>query len=147
MGELSQVRDRGETTAPLLGIGSLTTTDNDKYNGAMIGMTVPVGVGLIKASYARVKFKNDLGVVLPTLFPTDRDASVNKLAIGYVHNLSKRTALYATAARARVKNGQNSPAILGVKLGGPAYLSTGAGTVGFAPRTATGYDFGIRHIF
>ena len=143
MGELSQVSDRAQTTTA----GGLTTTDNDKYRGAMIGVTVPVGAGVVRASYARVKFDNDLGVVLPTPFPVHRDASVNKLAIGYVHNLSKRTALYATAARARVKDGQNSPAILGVTLGGPAYLSTGAGISGFAPRSATGYDFGIRHSF
>ena len=147
MGELSQVRDSSETTTPVVGLGGLTVTDKDKYNGAMVGVTVPVGVGMIKASYGRVKFKNDLGPVLPTLFTRDLDASVSKLAIGYVHNLSKRTALYATVARARIKDGQNNAAIAGVSLGGPAFLSTGAGTVGFAPRSATGYDFGIRHSF
>ena len=64
MGELSQVRDSSETTTPLSAwAGDCTVTDKDKYNGAMIGVTVPVGVGMIKASYARVKFKNDLGAV------------------------------------------------------------------------------------
>ena len=129
------------------GLGGLTTTDKDKYNGAMVGVTVPVGVGMIKASYARVKFNNDPGTALPTLLAPDRDASVSKLALGYVHNLSKRTALYATAARARIKNGQNNPAIMAVSLGGPAFLPTGTGASGFAPRSATGYDFGIRHSF
>ena len=113
MGELSQVRDTARPRRRSLGCGGLTVTDKDKYNGAMIGVTVPVGVGMIKASYARVKFKNDLGTALPTLFARDRDASVSKLALGYVHNLSKRTALYATVARARIKNGQNNPAIAG----------------------------------
>jgi predicted porin len=62
--------------------------------------------------------------------------------------LSKRTALYATAARIRVKDGQNNPAIMGAITGGaPAYLSTGAGTSGYAPSKATGYDLGIRHSF
>ena len=65
----------------------------------------------------------------------DRDASVNELALGYVHNLSKRTALYATVARARIKNGQNNPAIMAVGLGGSAFSSTGSGTVGLPPRS------------
>ncbi|MDR6856025.1 putative porin [Variovorax guangxiensis] len=147
MGELSQVKDKAETTTAPLSAGRLTFTDNDEYNGAMIGMTLPVGAGLLKASYARVKFKNDLGSAAPSLLALDRDASVNKLALGYVHNLSKRTALYATVARARIKNGQNNPAIMAVGLGGPAFLSTGSGVAGLAPRSATGYDFGLRHAF
>jgi predicted porin len=147
MGELSQVKDKAETTTAPATAGRRTLTDNDEYNGAMIGMTVPVGVGVFKASYARVKFKNDLGFTTPALLGLDRDASVNKLALGYVHNLSKRTALYATVARARIKNGQNNPAIMGVALGGPAFLSTGSGVAGLAPRSATGYDFGLRHAF
>ena len=147
MGELSQVKDKAETTTAPLSVGRRTFKDNDEYNGAMIGMTVPVGPGVLKASYARVKFKNDLGSTAPTLLALDRDASVNKLALGYVHNLSKRTALYATVARARIKNGQNNPAIMGVGLGGPAFLSTGSGVAGLAPRSATGYDFGLRHAF
>jgi predicted porin len=147
MGELSQVKDKAETTTAPATVGRRTFTDNDEYNGAMIGMTVPVGAGVIRASYARVKFKNDLGSAAPTLLAPDRDASVNKLALGYVHNLSKRTALYATVARARIKNGQNNPAIMAVGLGGPAFLSTGSGVAGLAPRSATGYDFGLRHAF
>lgn len=147
MGELSQVKDKAETTTAPATAGRRTFTDNDEYNGAMIGMTVPVGAGVIKASYARVKFKNDLGSAAPTMLALDRDASVNKLALGYVHNLSKRTALYATVARARIKNGQNNPAIMGAALGGPAFLSTGSGVAGLAPRSATGYDFGLRHAF
>ncbi|OUL99774.1 porin [Variovorax sp. JS1663] len=147
MGELSQVKDKAETTTAPLSAGRLTFKDNDEYHGAMIGMTVPVGAGVVKASYARVKFKNDLGSAAPTLLALNRDASVNKLALGYVHNLSKRTALYATVARARIKNGQNNPAIMAVGLGGPAFLSTGSGVAGLAPRSATGYDFGLRHAF
>jgi predicted porin len=147
MGELSQVKDKAETTTSPLSAFRITSRDNDEYNGAMIGMTVPVGAGLIKASYARVKFKNDLGATAPTLLARDGDASVNKLALGYVHNLSKRTALYATVARARIKNGQNNPAIMGANLGGPAFVTTGAGVAGLAPRSATGYDFGLRHSF
>lgn len=147
-GEVSRVKDDLDATstalfAPVVDI-------SDKYTGALVGVTVPVGAGLIRASFARVKYKADTGPVLfPTLFGTTNfDSSANKFAIGYVHNLSKRTALYATAARIRIKDGQNNPAIMGVTTGGaPTFLSTGAGTTGYAPRSATGYDFGIRHTF
>jgi predicted porin len=146
-GEISQVRDRTRSTVPVPVLGLLTTRENDKYNGGLLGLTVPIGPGLIKASYARVKFDNDPGS-LASPFSIQRNASVNKVAIGYEHNLSKRTALYATAARIRVKDGQNNPAIMGAITGGaPTYLSTGNGTSGYAPGKATGYDFGIRHSF
>lgn len=69
-----------------------------------------------------------------------------------MHNLSKRTALYASVARIRVRNGHNNPAVMGVTplvlslpaiLPQPAYVSTG----GMEPRRSYGYDFGIRHAF
>jgi len=145
-GEVSQVTDRALSTAPSPVLGSVTLRDSDKYKGGLLGATVPVGPGLIKASYSRVRFDNDLGP-LATPFAPRRDASVNKLAVGYDYNLSKRTALYATVARIRVKDGQNNPAIMGAVTGGGAYLSTGAGASGLAPRSSTGYDFGIRHAF
>ena len=94
-----------------------------------------------------MKFDNDPGTAI-TPFTPRRDASVNKLALGYEYNLSKRTAVYITAARIRVKDGQNNPAIMGATTGGSAtYVSTGSGTSGSAPSKATGYDFGIRHAF
>ncbi|MFS2102443.1 porin [Variovorax sp. Varisp85] len=146
-GELSQVCDVSVSTAPVSVLGLLTTREVDKYKGGLLGVTVPVGAGLIKGAFSWVKFNNDLGAAA-TPFAPDRDASVRKLAIGYEYNLSKRTALYATVARIRIKNGQNSPAIMGVVPGGTGgYLSTGAGTSGYAPRAATGYDFGMRHAF
>ena len=147
MGELSRVIDHRENTAPIPVLGSLTTTIDDKYSGAMLGVMVPVGVGLIKASYARVNFKNGLDA-MSLLGATNLDASVNKIALGYVHNLSKRTALYATVARIHIRNGENLPVGISPITGGaPAYVSTGAGQFGYAPRSATGYDFGIRHSF
>jgi len=142
-GEVSQLRDQSRS---VIQANSLTARENDKYNGALVGMTIPVGAGLIKASYARVKFDNDPGTSAP-LVP-QRDASTQKVAIGYEYNLSKRTAIYATAAYIRVKDGQNNPAIMGAATGGTAgYLSTGNGVSGYAPSSSKGYDFGIRHTF
>lgn len=146
MGELSQLRDVSQTTT-WTALGPVSATESDKYRGALIGATVPVGAGLIKASYGRVKFDNDLGPLASPLSPA-RDASASKWALGYEHHLSKRTALYATVARVRVKNGQNNPAIMGASVGGGAtYLSTGNGTSGHAPGRAMGYDIGMRHVF
>jgi predicted porin len=142
-GELSQVKDDVDSSTTVLPFGTISSATQDKYTGAMLGVTVPIGPGQIKGSIARVKFKDDPGFALPSLFGANADASARKLALGYVHNLSKRTALYATAARIRIKNGQNNPVMAATTGGSPAYLSTG----GIAPRSATGYDFGIRHAF
>jgi predicted porin len=98
--------------------------------GYLVGVTVPVGAGLIRASYSRVKFKTDLddGLANP---------QASKLALGYVHNLSKRTALYATVARVSNKNGA------ALTVGGPTFIGNNV----FIPKNSTGYDFGIRHAF
>ena len=103
--------------------------------GYLLGVTVPVGAGLIRASYSHVKYDDNAPVVL--FAPAVEDRKANKLALGYVHNLSKRTALYATIARVSNKNGA------ALTVGGPAFVTTG----GFTPKTSTGYDFGIRHAF
>ena len=73
-----------------------------------------------------------------------------KFAIGYVHNLSKRTALYANVAytKQRERRG-HQPGQRGVADVAPGYTNT----VNSTRRRATGrprgygYDFGIRHAF
>jgi hypothetical protein len=98
----------------------------------------PLGASLFKAAYSRVDFDDAF----------DLDAKVDKFAIGYEYQFSKRTAIYATASRIRVSNGQNNPVIMGaLPGGGQRYLSTGNNTVGFAPSRGTGYDLGLRHVF
>jgi len=71
------------------------------------GILVPVGAGVIRASYARHDIK-------------DSDNDWNKIAVGYIHNLSKRTTVYATYARvgnkgtqtrAVANNGLSAPAV------------------------------------
>jgi len=91
--------------------------------GALIGFHLPVGPGEIKASYARYKLAPANAALQPTS---------SKLAIGYVHNLSRRTALYATVARISNRNGA-------------AQALSGAIT---APnRASSGTEFGMRHMF
>jgi len=103
-----------------------------KRNGYLIGLTAPVGPGVIRASYTVAK--DSLSGV--------PDPEASKLSIGYVHNLSKRTALYATASRINNKNGQR------INFGGSgtAFLTTTPGNVQSAG-VANGYDMGIRHAF
>ena len=139
LGEWSRVRDVRDGTAALL------TRLTDRYDGLVAGLNVPVGPGIVRASIARVNFRNGNG--LP-----GSDASVNKLALGYVHNLSKRTALYASVARIGIRNGHNNPTVMGVTplvLSLPAILPQAAfvNADGMEPRRSIGYDFGIRHAF
>lgn len=141
--ELSQVRD--EQRADGIGTGAALPPDStDRYNGAMLGLSIPIGPGLVRTTYSRVRFK---GGAQPAdlLAPSLRNsATAGKLALGYVHFLSKRTSLYATAARIRIVGGQHNPGVMGVPTGaGLSYASTG----GYGPRSATGYDIGIRHLF
>jgi predicted porin len=106
MGHLSRDRVSGSATG----------------KGGLIGALVPVGPGEIRLAYST--YQADLGV--------GPDPRSRKLALGYVHNLSKRTALYATYAR--VKNS-----------GGAAQALNGS--VNAANQNSTGYDFGVRHSF
>ncbi len=134
-GEVSKAKNKNDyEVTPILG----GRPDID-LTGYLIGVTVPVGAGLIRASYSAVKL--DTNQPFDFFNPANNlDPKANKLALGYVHNLSKRTALYATIARVSNKNGAN------YTVGGPAFYNGLAGTT-FTPKSSTGYDFGIRHAF
>lgn len=107
-------------SARLVGDLSRDRAGTVSAHGGSLGLIVPVGVGELKAAYS--------------LHKTDAAGSpgTKKLAVGYVHNLSKRTALYATYATLR-----NS--------GGAAFALNGAVT---APnQSSSGLDLGLRHNF
>jgi len=129
-GELSNVKNKFD-----LAVGN----SHDSYNGYLIGASMPVGAGVIRASYSTVRYDEGAAGI------TGEDPRAQKLAIGYVHNLSKRTALYATVARV---NNRNDAAYTGSLS---AASTTGYGSAGVSytglPRSSTGYDFGIRHAF
>jgi predicted porin len=105
MGQYS--RDRAESAITVTG------------KGGTIGALVPVGAGEIRVAASTYKF-------------SPSDAKTNKLALGYVHNLSKRTALYTTVAR--VKNSGGATQALNGAV-------TGANT------SSSGFDLGLRHSF
>jgi len=79
---------RGKNNATAAG----TTQFGDARN-ALVGLTVPVGPGAIKASYVR---HDDRSLV---------NADARQVGIGYDYNLSKRTKVYANYARMSNKNG------------------------------------------
>ena len=105
---------------------------NAKFTNYLLGVSAPVGgVGEVKAQYA--------------FYDQQGDAKAHQVSLGYVHNLSKRTALYGTVAY--LKNQKGSQMSLNAKgvnnsvdtrtnLSG---LTTGA--------NQTGVQVGIRHAF
>ncbi len=101
----------------------VSSTPSVTGKGGLIGALVPVGPGEIRLAYST--YKTDLANTPKT----------NKWALGYVHNLSKRTALYATYARVRNTGGAAQSAFPGA-AGNPT-----------AGSNSTGYDFGVRHSF
>jgi predicted porin len=96
--------------------------DTNDGKGFLIGGLVPVGAGEIRLAYSQYKFDTPLG-----------DPKVKKMAVGYVHNLSKRTAVYATLAH--------------LKNSGGAAQAVNGNAVGAANDSSSAVDLGIRHSF
>lgn len=100
--------------------------DQDKVTGGLtgkgfnIGVNAPIGAGEIRAAVSSYK-TNAVGT-----------PKSSKFALGYVYNMSKRTALYGTAARVSNKGGASAA------LGGSTTAVNGS---------STGLDLGVRHSF
>lgn len=109
--------------AKLLGLYGQTKYANLKVNVMEIGTHVPVGVGVIRASYVNVRAEG--GAIDPN--------DANQIALGYVHSLSKRTALYTTVARVNNK-------------GAASYAVASSPTM-VAGKDSTGWELGLRHSF
>ncbi|MCJ0762833.1 porin [Variovorax terrae] len=123
LGDLTQSNIGGSYdfgVARVMALWGENKTSGNKTRAQSIGVQVPVGAGQIRASYGTVKAS---GVA--------NDA--NHIALGYVYNLSKRSALYVNYAKISNKdNGKSFNVGLGVTAAGGA---------------STGYEFGIRHTF
>jgi predicted porin len=105
--------------------------DPRKHATYLIGAIVPLGQGQLKVSYDK---SNETG---GTAAQNERDA--DQIAIGYVYNLSKRTALYGQYSRINNKGGVDG-----------ATYQVGAinGSLGTTPGTKSqGVEFGLRHSF
>ena len=94
----------------------------------LIGAVVPLGQGEIHTSYIRNDVRNSGAL---------DDSDADQFALGYVYNLSKRTAIY----------GQGSY----LKNKGVSQLAVTGGTASPGPVTpggkSTGFELGVRHFF
>ena len=113
-------------------------TTNPGFNGGLIGLTAPIGAGLIRLAYSTVRYNNVNNLNFTNLNP---NPTADKFAIGYVYNLSKRTALYATTAYLRDKDGA------GLTVGGPNFYTSSVNGLLPVPNRSIGYDLGLRHSF
>jgi predicted porin len=154
-GEYSQAKNKTDRSAP--NFTNIFGFTDPGAKGWLIGATVPVGPGLIRASYSGVKYSD---LPLPTGIPVAnqifglQNPKADKFALGYVHNLSKRTALYATVAY--VNNKDNELYGTGLSTSGAFYAPSGTtannalaqAAIGAThPTSSIGYDLGIRHAF
>jgi predicted porin len=101
--------------------------NTETIKGWGLGVDWGVGAGDVLASYSHV---------------SDSDLKASKWAIGYVHNLSKRTAVYAYYAH--VTNGDFSAMTAASFSSGAIGAVSGAANIG---NSSTGIDVGLRHAF
>lgn len=99
-----------------------------------LGMDWGIGAGDVIASYSRTNLSG---------YAAAPNASASKWALGYVHNLSKRTAMYGTYARVSNSGGAAMTAN-SYTASGNIVSVTGAANVN---GSATGFDVGLRHSF
>ena len=92
-----------------------------KSSGYLVGVSVPTASGELRATYSGSKAKVN-----------GTSPEADKVSLGYVHNLSKRTAVYGTVAYLSNK-------------GGATFGLNGATTA--ANTSSKGLDIGIRHAF
>ena len=102
---------------------------DQKLTHYLLGVSVPVGAGEFKASY-------NWGKLDKTAAAAENSRDQRQLALGYVYNLSKRSAVYTTYSR-MTANGVGATASMGLTS-----TPVAAGGV-----SATGYDIGVRHSF
>ena len=106
--------------------------NNTKRKSWMLAGVIPVTErGKILASYVQTK-----------LDQAGSDEKAKQYAIGYSHDLSKRTAVYATYAKISTNNAAEGEYSLG--MGNPGAYNT---TVGGAASYTSGFNVGLRHNF
>jgi predicted porin len=106
-------------------------TNGAKGKGFLFGVNAPVGAGEIRAAFSTYK-TDQVGPVVVAPAVQINNPKSTKFAVGYVYNLSKRTAAYGTFARVSNK-------------GGAAQALNGS--AGSANNSSNGLDIGVRHSF
>jgi predicted porin len=110
------------------------TYESDRTTNTLLAASVPLGLGVAKLTYVRA---NQSGAT-SALDANDADL----IGVGYVHLLSKRTALYAHAARVSNQGG----AAFSIP-GGPAVSGVPTAPNFFGGQKSTGFEFGVRQDF
>lgn len=101
-------------------------------NVIILGLTAPLGNGLLRAAYARTDQKGSGAAVSSVAASRNNDGDI--FAIGYIYNMSKRTSLYSTYARSKNKNGST-------------LFTVGGASAAAANQKTTGFEFGVTHAF
>lgn len=99
-----------------------------KQTNLLVGAVVPLGAGQLNVSWNRANLAGSVGAT-----PIDVN-DANQFAVGYVHSLSKRTALYTNFATL-----SNKGRATFTVPGGPAGMAGGG--------TSRGVEMGLRHNF
>ena len=95
-----------------------------KVNAYSLGVSAPMGAGEVKLQYAMYDQKAI-------------DSKAHQISLGYVHNLSKRTAVYGTVSYMDNKDDSNlGLAAKNLKTAGPGF-----------GESQTGVQVGVRHSF
>lgn len=98
----------------------------------VVGAHVPVGPGKLRFTYGRLNDRSP-GTLLNANGTARSSNDATLWGVGYVHDLSKRTALYATYGRVSNKGQAN-------------YLASG-GLTPTAGGSSSGFEAGVRHSF
>ena len=107
----------------------LTTSESFKLKTWNLGVSAPVGAaGVVKAAYNNYKI-------------SDSNIKAQQFSLGYVHNLSKRTALYGTYSFLKNKGDENLITNLNGSIGAAALTENGN------DHKLKGIQVGIRHNF
>jgi len=115
----------------LMALASKRDYANRDQKTYQIGATVPVGAGSFKASFIKSSGTFEAPLV--------NSLDATKVSVGYVYDLSKRTALYTHASRLNNDGNGTNGALFAIPAGP---------TTGFARgQNSTGYEFGVRHSF
>ncbi|MDB5947575.1 MAG: porin, partial [Ramlibacter sp.] len=109
------------------------TGGNVRKNTLEIGAHVPVSpAGRIRISYLVLNDHSD-GALRNTDGSARSDNDARQLGLGYVHDLSKRTALYTNYARLTNR--------------GQATYTVSGGRTPLPGQNSSGIEFGVRHLF
>ena len=135
-----------EQTENKLFTGTAANSDGTNYKTEknwIIGAAYTIGAGVINASYNHSEWspgsKTAAGIVNGT-------ASAEKWALGYTHNLSKRTSLYANYARTNYEGLYKQGTSDVSKTAGSTRVDTNTST-GTSSHSGNAYEIGITHKF